>query len=262
MNTGWHVPAELPSLGHGEVHIWKAGVSDWATHEAQLRSFLDLDELARADRFHFSSDRQQFTVAHGLLRCLLAHYSGCAPTGLEFGHGPVGKPYLVLPAGAPNVQFNLAHSADVILMAVTSESPGGVDVEHWLNDVEIEELIAHFFSRSERDEFLALAPNAKQAGFFACWSRKEAYIKATGLGVSLGLDYFDVTVAADAPARILADRRTQRGDDRWQLLDLDVGTEYAGSLVVEGSDCLACGYILSPESAPETLFRGFSYADP
>lgn len=244
----WQVPASWPALGTGEVHVWKASVADWATQEAQLRLFLDRDEVARAARFRFSRDRQQFTVSHGLLRCLLAHYSGGTPASLEFEHGPAGKPCLVLPTGAPRLQFNLAHSADVVLMAVTSGAHVGVDVERWLNHIEFEDLIERFFSRQERDEFRLLASDTRLAGFFACWSRKEAYIKATGFGVSLGLDYFDVTVAADQPARILADRRAQDGESRWQLLDLDVGPEYAGALVVEGSDCLASRYLLSPAS--------------
>lgn len=245
----WIAPDSWPALGHGDVHVWKANVTDWSGRVAELERLLDPEEQARAQRFRFFRDRRQYVIAHGLLRRVLARYLGRRPDRLEFGMGSAGKPFLLPDAGARPIEFNLAHSADVILMAATSGAIVGIDVERRSAGVEFDELIERFFSAHERAEFRRLPPATREAAFFACWSRKEAYIKATGLGVSLGLDYFDVTVAPEGPAAVLADRRDREADSAWQMIDLAVDSGYAGALVVGGSSCRPTGYLLAAESA-------------
>lgn len=244
----WFAPIERPTLGQGEVHVWKASVAGWALYEPELLSLLDASETARAARFHFARDRVQFVVAHGLVRRLLGHYAGDAPERIRFGSGPAGKPCIVSPAQSSYVQFNLSHSADVILMAVMMHSAVGVDVEQWSDDVEPVDLSSHFFSPGERQELLALGPQHRAAAFFATWARKEAYIKATGLGVSQGLGYFDVTVAADRPGRLLADRLAPNTTGSWHMIDLDVGPGYSATLVVNTAATLPRCFTLRPNA--------------
>ena len=242
----WRGVASAPALDPDEVHVWKASVSAWAPHKDALQDFLAPEELARAGRFHFAKDRQQFVVARGLLRRLLAHYTGHAPADLQFGTGPVGKPRIDAPVDASSLQFNVSHAADVVLIAVTRYAAVGVDVERWVTDIDFVDLIERFFSPSECSEFLALADDQRRAGFFACWTRKEAYIKATGLGVSRGLDYFDVIVAPDQPPRLVADRLAPEHAAGWRMVDLDVASGHSGALVVAGTDWQPLCFALSP----------------
>jgi 4'-phosphopantetheinyl transferase len=246
--TRWTMPAELPSLDPGEVHVWMASVAAWADLESRLEQLLGQAERTRAARFHFPRDRRQFVVAHGLVRGLLAHYAGTTPMQLRFAQGRAGKPALLQPVEMPPLEFNLSHSGDLVLVAVAPGAPVGVDVERWSEDVEFADLIERFFSPSECREFRSLGVEETCSGFFACWSRKEAYIKATGLGVSEGLDYFDVPVAATTPPSLLADRRDPEGPGRWQMMDLALDPGYSGTLVSHSAPERVRRFLLTPDS--------------
>ncbi|HET9982527.1 MAG TPA: 4'-phosphopantetheinyl transferase superfamily protein [Longimicrobiales bacterium] len=232
--TAWATPADHPPLPDDEVHVWKASVAALAPGEVRLRALLDAAELARAERYRFARDRTQYVVAHGLVRLLLARYLGAEPAALKFAAGPFGKPSLCEPAGG-GLEFNLSHSADLVLLAVTRHRAVGVDVECWDRDIEAELLARQFFSPAERAQLAALPPDARVPGFFACWSRKEAYIKATGLGVSQGLDYFDVSLAPGEPARLLADRHATGRAAAWTLHDLAPAPGYSGAVIADGA---------------------------
>jgi 4'-phosphopantetheinyl transferase len=221
----------MPGLESGDVHVWRANISSWQARETAFHQLLDPAEQRRAMRFHFEKDRLQFVVTHGLTRILLGHYAQCSPSRLHFSHGIAGKPTLASPDATPTIEFNLSHSADWMVLAVAPNSPVGVDVERWSVDVEFTDLIQRFFSPAERREFAALQPSDQCAGFFACWSRKEAYIKAIGTGVSEGLDHFDVSVAPAGPARLLRDRRDPQAARNWQMHDLPFGHGYSGTVV-------------------------------
>jgi 4'-phosphopantetheinyl transferase len=162
---------------------------------------------------------------------LLGAYSGLPPTALRFQYGPQGKPFLE----GSDVQFNLSHSGNLALFAFARSRALGVDLEATDRAVEGDALAARFFSPAENAELAALPPEVRQAAFFACWTRKEAYIKATGLGLSLALDSFDVSVAPGRSARLLATRPRAEEATHWQLTDLSVGPGYAGALCVAGS---------------------------
>lgn len=244
--TRWRTPRAVPVLRQHEIHVWRVRTADWTPRVPQLELLLESAELERGARFHFAKDRDQFVVAHGLLRHLLGHYSRCAPESLRFATGPAGKPCVVSPAASSFLQFNLSHSADMMLIAVGLECALGVDVERWSDDVDPVDLAPHCFSQAERQELLSLAPDQRRPGFYSCWARKEAYIKATGLGVSQGLEYFDVVVAPDRPGRLLADRRTPENAQRWYMIDLDVGPEFSAALVVSETDRIPRYLTLAP----------------
>ena len=244
---GWQAAVGAPPMRTDEIHVWKASATAWTSCVPGLRPALDAAELERGGRFHFVRDRHRFIVAHGLLRQLLAQYSRCAPASLRFGTGPAGKPRVASPNEATPFHFNLSHSADLIVIAIGLQGPLGVDVERWSDDVDPVELAPDCFSPAECKELLALAPGERKAAFFACWSRKEAYIKATGLGVSRGLDYFDVIVAADRPGRILADRMSPGNVRQLHMADLDVGPDYSAALVVGQPDPIVRQFAFDPE---------------
>lgn len=212
------------SLGARDVHVWRIGL---ARDASAYLPVLSHDERDRARKFHFDAHRDAFVVAHGMVRTILGAYAGVAPRELSFVTTGQGKPSLV---GANGVRFNLSHSGALALLAIAHDREVGVDVERWDTSVEHLALAEYCFSPLEQTSLRALGDTDRVAGFFAAWSRKEAYLKATGHGVSRGLDHFDVTL--DIPARILDDR-LEGAVSRWSMHDLAVGEGYSAAVVAE-----------------------------
>jgi 4'-phosphopantetheinyl transferase len=226
--TTWTAPPQSPSLASGTVHVWRIALDQPDDNLRRFRRTLEPDELNRASRFHFEKHQRHFIVARGFLRSVVARYLETQPEALRFSYGAYGKPAL---ASEHVLRFNLSHSHEVALLAVTLDAELGVDVEHIRVDFASEEIARRFFSRAEVDVFNALPKEEQVAAFFRCWTRKEAYIKAIGKGLSQALDAFDVTLTADAQAELL---RAEEDDvERWWMTDIDVGDGYAGALAVE-----------------------------
>ena len=226
------------ALGPHTAHVWRIALDD-ATLVERYWPLLDAEEQGRARRFHRELHRTRYVIAHGALRRILAGYVGDAPQTLEFVTGAHGKPSLRTDASqrndsAPRVEFNLSHSDDLALVAVAHDRPIGVDVERWSEEVEHLELAERFFSPAERLALRALAHDRRRLvqGFFAAWSRKEAYLKATGAGITRGLHHFDVTLTPDEPARLVADRLDASAPERWMMTSLVPSDGYSAAVVV------------------------------
>jgi 4'-phosphopantetheinyl transferase len=216
------------------VHVWRVRLDPPRELDA-LWSLLSSDEQARARRFHAERHRRRFVVAHAALRRILGAYLERQPESLLFTSGANGKPSLAgQDAGRRRLEFNLSHSADLALVAVAWDRPVGVDLEEWKLDMEHLALAERFFSPAEREALRALTASKDDLvrGFFAAWSRKEAYLKASGLGVTRGLHHFDVTLAPHEPARLVADRRDMDALERWRMVALSPAPQYSGALVV------------------------------
>lgn len=234
-------PHPIPALGRGDVHVWRTGLDQPAGAVALLAESLSGDERDRAARFYFERDRRRFTVARGELRALLGAYLGVPAAAIAFDYGSHGKPRLAGALAAGDLRFNVSHSAGVALYAVARGREVGVDVEGHREDFATAEIAERFFSPAERGALAALPLDRRCAAFFACWSRKEAYIKARGLGLSLALDGFDVSLAPGEPAALLATRDDPAERDRWTLRALDPGPGLAGAIAAEGRDwTLSC----------------------
>ena len=227
-SSTWATPPQSPSLETGTVHVWRISLDQPDDSLDRFRQTLDPDELNRASRFHFEKHRRHFIVARGFLRSVVARYLETQPEALQFSYGAYGKPEL---ASEHVLRFNLSHSHEVALLAVALDAELGVDVEQIRADFASEEIARRFFSRAEVEVFNALPQEEQVAAFFRCWTRKEAYIKAIGKGLSQALDAFDVTLAPDVQPELLR----VEGDDasRWLLRNVDVGEGYAGALAVE-----------------------------
>lgn len=190
---------------------------------------LDPDEVSRANRFYFEKDRKHFAVARGFLRSLLGRYLDADPKQLQFNYGEYGKPSL---PGAGRLRFNVSHSHGLALYALTEGRDIGVDVEYVRADFTSDEIARRFFSPFEVESLCGLPAEERVASFFRCWTRKEAYIKATGLGLSQPLDGFDVTLRPGERAALL---RTEAGSpENWSMANVEVGPGYAGAVAVEG----------------------------
>jgi 4'-phosphopantetheinyl transferase len=228
----WSRPPGVPSLHSGKVHVWRVDLEQTDDVVNRFRTTLDTDELQRASRFYFERHRRAFVVGRGFLRDVLSRYLNSQPEVLKFSYGAYGKPALNGEYKNTQLRFNMSHSHNVGLLAITEERVIGVDVEHIRADFATEEIARRFFSRCEVDVFNTLAKEEQVAAFFRCWTRKEAFIKATGRGLSQALDGFDVTLGPGVNAELL--RAEDHDVSQWSLCDIDVGEDYAAALAVEG----------------------------
>ncbi len=238
----WHPPLNHPMLGRDEVHVWRVCLDPDASYVTSLRQTLSADERARAGRFYFEKDREHFIVARGLLRVILSRYLDIEPSQLRFCYSPFGKPSLVTTSDQKTLSFNVSHSCGLALYAVTRDRKIGIDLERIRTDFACEQIAERFFSPREKAMLRALqAEKAKHRAFFNCWTRKEAYIKARGEGLSLPLDQFDVSLAPGEPATLLNVRGDPLEASRWSLQELFPGPGYVAALAVEGHGWrLAC----------------------
>lgn len=218
-----------------EVRVWRLGF-DWPSSQvARLQLVLSSAELERAERFHFEVDRRRSVVARGCLRLLLGEILGVPPKSLCFEYGEFGKPRLPN-LQAHGIQFNVSHSGDLILIAIAKGRAVGVDVERIRSDVDLDGVAACFFSLNECTSLALLAGGAKCEGFFACWTRKEAFLKAKGGGLSAPLDQFDVSLLPGQDTCLLETRPDRDEAGRWKLVSLAAPAGYVAALAVEGHD--------------------------
>jgi 4'-phosphopantetheinyl transferase len=245
----WESPPAQPSLTSNSVQLWRATAEIPVRKIAEFQKLLSVDEKARADRFRFERDRHRFVVARVVLRSILSRYLGCKLTELEFKYSAYGKPFLAGPHADPDLSFNMAHSGTLALYAITLGRAIGVDVERIREDFDTEEIARQFFSANEVSQLLSLHATARAKGFFDCWTRKEAFIKAKGIGLSLPLDQFDVSLCPDEPALLLETRWDMNECARWSLKAIDADPEYAAAVAVEGRDWQSSYWQVSDEMA-------------
>jgi len=236
----WSLPPAVLELEPHQVDIWRVGLDFPIDSLRMLESMLSEDETQRAARFHFPADRDRFIAAHGCLRDILTRYLPLEPRQLSFSTNAHGKPHLstglLRVSSEYGLDFNLSHSRDFALVAITRNRQVGVDIEYIREEIFREEIARRFFSEQEVSELLSLPSEQREAAFFNCWTRKEAYIKAHGLGLSLPLDSFDVSLAPGEPATLRATRPDPQEALRWTLKHLEVQPGYAAALAVEGKD--------------------------
>ena len=232
-------PALPPGLDAASVHVWRIGLDVPDEEQARRAAALSPDEIARAERFRVERDRRCWIAARGAVRAILAGYLGCRASSLTFRIGPHGKPALDGPPAAERLEFNVSHSGNLALCAVARARAVGVDVEAIRPDFASLDVARRFFSGTEFAALEALPRGERVAAFFACWTRKEAYMKARGTGIALGLDRFEVSLAPDRPAALLATHDEPAAAAHWRLAALDPGDGYAGAIVTEGPACLA-----------------------
>ncbi|WP_376793875.1 4'-phosphopantetheinyl transferase family protein [Thermogemmatispora sp.] len=225
-------------LAPGEVHLWCTSLALPSATVARLAAVLAPDEQQRAAGFLSAESRREFVAARAILRLILSRYLGLGPQELRLRTNPWGKPELEpAPASSrPALTFNLSHSEGLALYALTCERAIGVDLEFLrpLPEDELEQLAARYFAPSEYRTFLNLAHEEKRAAFFRCWTRKEAYVKARGQGLSLSLSAFEVSLTSDSPPRLLASSEDPQAPQRWSLLSLEPSPSYTAALAVEG----------------------------
>jgi 4'-phosphopantetheinyl transferase len=227
-------PLTFLDLASHQVDIWRVHLDLPTDSLKTLEATLAVDEIQRVERFDVQGDKDRFIAAHGCLRDILARYQHWEPGQLTFSANDNGKPVLSTDLSERRMDFNLSHSEDLALVAVTWERKVGVDLERIRQGISSQVIARQYFSRSEVAELLGLPSEQREVGFFNCWTRKEAYIKAQGLGLSLPLESFDVSVSPNEPVILRATRPDPQEAARWTLLSLQVSPDYAAALATQG----------------------------
>ncbi len=241
MIAPWLSPPGIITIARHEVHVWRAALDLETPPIRNLAQTLSADEQIRAAWFRFERDRRHFIAVRGVLRAILARYLDNEPSRILFYYNAHGKPFLDGRSGDDGLRFNLSHSHGMALFAVTRGRKVGIDIEAIRPAVADERIAEQFFSPSEVAALRSLPPEVQAEAFFACWTRKEAYVKARGEGLALPLDHFSVSLAPGEPAALLKTRGNSQEASRWSLQALAPGPGYAASLAVEGQSChLTC----------------------
>jgi 4'-phosphopantetheinyl transferase len=221
----WPLVDHAPPLGPEDVHVWQASLEgDEAAYEALLAPA----ERERAAKFHFPRDRRRFTIGRGRLRLILAEYLAVDPKAVPLEATALGKPFV-----AGDLRFNVSHSDELALYAFSRNRELGVDIECERPEVEWHELAERFFAPEEVAALATLPAAQQRSAFYRCWTRKESYIKALGLGMHVPLDGFAVTLAE--PAELIHTSHDPSQRERWMLKDLRPASDFAAALAVEGA---------------------------
>jgi 4'-phosphopantetheinyl transferase len=219
------------ALREGEVHLWRAYLNVDADTLAALSRTLSADEHERSHRFHFERDRIRWTTGRGWLRQLLAGYLDADPAELCFDQHPFGKPRLA--ACARWLRFNVSHAQDTAIFAVAHSREVGVDVERIREDVLHDGVERRFLSEREQAALAGLPHEARLRAIFQCWTAKEAYLKASGLGLRVSMADLDVSLLPDGTTR-LNDRSAAAEPGRWSVYAFEAGPDSTGAVAVEG----------------------------
>ncbi len=233
----WPSPV-APQLADNEVHVWRASLEIGPQALQRLKGTLADDEKARAERFIFEQDRNRFIAARGILRDVLGKYLQCTPQAIDFVYGPRGKPAISSGGSRHPLCFNLSHSHGLAVMGIAREREIGIDIELIRPELANEEIAKRYFSLKEVDDLNRLSVERRAEGFFLCWTRKEAYIKARGDGLHIPLDSFCVSLSPDSPAEL-----SSADESRWRIQSFVPSDlpepRYAAAVVVEGKSWTA-----------------------
>lgn len=229
----WLAPPNGLTLHEGEVHVWR-GIVDIPSSRLQVyREILNGDEQQRACRLRFPRHQRRFIAARGMLRFLLGHYLDLSPHEIELDVGSHGKPF-VKNEGVRTLYFNVSHSQKIALFAFSHESEVGIDVEGPQPRLD-HQAVAKRVLNSQEQQWLHSLPSQKQkAAFLTCWTRKEAFAKAHGTGLTFPFRNITVTFQPDQPARIVKIEDSWLNSRPWAMYPVYPRTRYAGALVVAG----------------------------
>jgi 4'-phosphopantetheinyl transferase len=229
MSETWVTPPPALELPPGELHLWRATLERPAAERAQFWAWLSEEERERAGRFRLENGRFHYIIARGLLRQLIGQYLATPPGSLRFAYGPHGKPSLIDYA---QFSFNVAHGQGRLLLGFCHKADLGVDIEQIRLPKRADKLARRFFAPAEYAAFAAIPPEQQAEAFFNCWTRKEAYIKATGLGLAYPLNELEVSLGETAVFHTIQGSAEQAAG--WSLFSLTPFPGYRGATAVAG----------------------------
>ncbi len=230
----WSLPPEIISLRQKTVDVWSLSLLQNPDLLAECRTWLSPDELERAGRFLKEEHHHRFILGRGGLRKILSRYQGVHPAGISFQYSSHGKPSLVDRDNSERLSFNLSHSKDLAIAAVAWDRLVGIDVEYMRENLDFLKLAGRFFAKNEAEALLNVSLNQRKETFFRIWTRKEAYIKAHGKGLSLPLDQFEVSTGPEKIPLLLHTLHDPMDKDKWSLSGINTWEGYLCTLACEG----------------------------
>ena len=229
------IPEKL--IQSNQVHVWRVSLDLSELHRECLLGILSAAEVARSGRFYFEKDQNRFIAARGVLRQILGHYLGKKPQQLRFEYTAHGKPLLATDSGSDALCFNLSHSGAYALYAISPGRDIGIDIERIRSDVAVDQIVRSFFAPGEISSLEQVQEEKRNELFFQYWTRKEAFIKAIGEGVSFPMEQCDVSFINGMVFSPVTLPGKKRDSSRWFVQDLFPGPGYAAAIAVEGADC-------------------------
>lgn len=226
MTNNWLIPTRFPDLKPREAHVWLITIKDFIPQLDEFQSILSSNEKKQAQRFVFTKHQQRYIVVHGILRRLLANYLNMSSKNINFIYDNYGKPKV------ENINFNISHSQNLALFAFAKNFDVGVDTEFVKKKFAGDNIACRFFSEHEIQALSKLPISERKLAFFNCWTRKEAFIKAIGKGLSFPLNKFDVDIGYNQKSLLLNVRSDEYKASDWKLIDLDPHQNYAAALAV------------------------------
>ena len=230
----WRMISKIPPVASSEIQVWRIPLVRPPAEILRLQNILSADEQSQAARFHFDRDQRRFVIRRAVRRQLLAAQLETNPATIQIESGNFQKPKIVSPKNSKRLRFNCSHSADWALIAVAREREIGVDLEQHRPLADAEDLAGNIFSADENRELAKLPPALKTQGFFNSWTRKEAFVKAIGLGLAYPLNRFSVSLSPDQPAAILKVADDPAALEKWSMISLVANLDYSAALVFEG----------------------------
>jgi 4'-phosphopantetheinyl transferase len=224
------------NISSGIVHLWQFEIALPIEQVMPYRNLLSQDENQRADRFYFDRDRIRFIAARAAMRSILAGYLNMTPEQIVFAYATNGKPELAGELSKSGLEFNLSHSCDRALLGIASNACIGVDIEFINHEFTSDDIAQRFFAPGEVARLRAMPATERAAAFFSCWTRKEAYIKAVGQGLSLPLDSFEVAFGSGVKPSLLRVESSPDEAARWSMYSIPAADGYAAAIIVEGKD--------------------------
>lgn len=223
-------------LAVAKVHVWQASLEQPAGVVQILETLLSEDERRRAGKIRYAQHRQSFTVSRGILRVLLSRYTSRRPEEIQFKYSLTGKPFLAGNEENADICFNLSHAGLLALYAFSQDRQVGIDVECIRPMDDMDQIASRNFSPGEYRRFQSVPERDRLMAFYHCWTRKEAFIKATGEGLTFPLREFEVSFEPGYPAELLSVSGSRDLARRWSMHDLKTWDGYAAALVVDGND--------------------------
>ena len=229
MSDFWQQTPESLNLSSDHIDVWLCHLKDLSSDINEFYILLSDDERDRADKLKIEDKKKQFVITRGYLRQRLGSLANIDPKDFVFEYLKHGKPVLANNQKYADITFNVSHSYEFALIAISLKQNIGIDVEKINRRSDPRPLVTRFFSKAEQSEFNALPETIKAKAFCACWVRKEAFIKAIGDGVAYGLDTFDVTVDPELqqPEIILHNPSKKT----WSALNIPISNDYMACLV-------------------------------
>ena len=231
-DDAWRMPPPTIHLPSNEIHLWRIDLDSMKSWNRSGQSFLSTDEIARARRFHFQRDQKRFICTRIALRTILAGYVPFPPEAIEFVCRTNGKPELVSSQNPVSLQLSVSHSGSFAIIGVVLGRRIGVDIEQY-RIMEFLEIARRYFSEREYQELSASPAEDLQKNFFACWTRKEAFLKALGEGIGSLLSQVSVTTAYRECPKLLEFQIDPAAPWNWSFVDLQIHLDYTGALAFE-----------------------------